>query len=203
MNEDEIFLIESTRSKKAYRNTLVLMYAIFIGSAFFFAFFFSLLSRWENVFGLCFGMWFLFVSMPCGLIYHYILKKTFNRVSIVVTNCKIICNYGYKASVNIPIDSISSITMNSSFLSAIGFTCAGNSFKMFYIENRKEIIEVINELIVENTMDRKQVVAPITKDQTTNNVDIATELKKYKKLLDDGLITQEEFETKKKKLLDL
>ncbi len=39
--------------------------------------------------------------------------------------------------------------------------------------------------------------------QSNINTDIATELKSYKDLLDSGVITQEEFELKKKQLLDL
>ena len=103
---------------------------------------------------------------------------------------------------NIPIDSISSVTTNSSFLSAIGFTCAGNAYRMSYIENRKEIIEVVNKLIAERTTNKAPYTPPIQAEQNVSS-DIATELKKYKSLLDDGLITQEEYEAKKKQLLNL
>ena len=36
-----------------------------------------------------------------------------------------------------------------------------------------------------------------------DNYDSMNELKKYKKLLDDGIITQEEFDAKKRQLLGL
>ncbi len=43
----------------------------------------------------------------------------------------------------------------------------------------------------------------ITNPPTIDNTDSVTELKKYKQLLDDGIITQEDYDTKKKQLLGL
>lgn len=200
MTEEKV-LIKSIRSEKAYRNNLILIYSLSAGSAFFFAFFFSLEMGFET-FGMCFWLWLLMFSTPFALIFHFILKKIFDRVSIVVTNYKVTGAYGFKEQMNIPIDSISSVTTNSSFLSAIGFTCAGNAYRMSYIENRKEIIEVVNKLIAERATNKGRYTPPIQAEQNVNS-DIATELKKYKSLLDDGLITQEEYEAKKKQLLNL
>lgn len=45
--------------------------------------------------------------------------------------------------------------------------------------------------------------AAVTQVTINNNSTSADELKKYKDLLDDGAITQEEFEAKKKELLGL
>ncbi len=200
MTEEKV-LIKSIRSEKAYRNNLILIYFLSAGSAFLFAFFFSLEMGFET-FGMCFWLWLLMFSTPFALSFHFILKKIFDRVSIVVTNYKVTGAYGFKEQMNIPIDSISSVTTNSSFLSAIGFTCAGNAYRMSYIENRKEIIEVVNKLIAERTTNKAQYTPPIQAVRNVNS-DIATELKKYKSLLDDGLITQEEYEAKKKQLLNL
>jgi ABC-type transport system involved in multi-copper enzyme maturation permease subunit len=47
---------------------------------------------------------------------------------------------------------------------------------------------------------RSNIGAPVIIQQQTNNAD---ELKKYKELLDDGAITQEEYNIKKKQLLGL
>ena len=43
----------------------------------------------------------------------------------------------------------------------------------------------------------------INENSSNNNISQADELKKYKELLDAGAITQEEYETKKKQLLNL
>ncbi|MBQ2940785.1 MAG: SHOCT domain-containing protein [Clostridia bacterium] len=46
---------------------------------------------------------------------------------------------------------------------------------------------------------KKQIVSSPVAESTSN----ADELKKYKELLDSGVITQEEFDAKKKQLLGL
>lgn len=38
-------------------------------------------------------------------------------------------------------------------------------------------------------------------NNTSNNISVADEILKFKKLLDDGIITKEEFESKKQELL--
>jgi len=54
---------------------------------------------------------------------------------------------------------------------------------------------------VHNTQDFSEVIGS---RKTTNDVDnIASEIRAYKELLDDGLISQEEFDAKKKQLLGL
>ena len=48
-----------------------------------------------------------------------------------------------------------------------------------------------------------QMVKAIQQSEKDESKDSVTEIKKYKELLDSGIITQEEFDTKKKQLLDL
>ena len=50
---------------------------------------------------------------------------------------------------------------------------------------------------------RDFIISKISKNNINNNISNAEEIAKYKKLLDDGIITQEEFETKKKQLLNI
>ena len=57
--------------------------------------------------------------------------------------------------------------------------------------------QVVSELLA----NRKTMPVPIIyQEKDTSNAD---ELRKYKKLLDDGVISQEEFDAKKKQLLGL
>ena len=48
-----------------------------------------------------------------------------------------------------------------------------------------------------------QMVNNIQQSGKKENIDPVTEIKKYKELLDSGVITQEEFDAKKKQLLNL
>ena len=78
----------------------------------------------------------------------------------------------------------------------------GNSFQINtssaklnfdFIPSGKEIVDVINNFIQKRMNNGNITVA----------VSNADELKKYKELFDAGVITQEEFDAKKKQLLGL
>jgi len=49
----------------------------------------------------------------------------------------------------------------------------------------------------------KYIITRQDKKQVVNNTSTTDELMKYKELLDSGVITQEEFDAKKKQLLNL
>ena len=59
------------------------------------------------------------------------------------------------------------------------------------IKNRDEIYETIGKLLVERQASKT----------TSNEASSADDLKKYKDLLDTGVISQEEFDAKKKQIL--
>lgn len=65
----------------------------------------------------------------------------------------------------------------------------------------KQIYVTINELI--NDAKTKNKVNERTRENLVNSSTVADEILKFKNLLDLGAITQEEFEAKKKQLLDL
>ncbi len=68
------------------------------------------------------------------------------------------------------------------------------------IGNYKEIGEVLSTLINER---QEATQAPVIVATPTQSGDKLDDLKKLKDLLDNGIITQEEFETKKKQILGL
>ena len=75
-------------------------------------------------------------------------------------------------------------------------SCGDSCYR--FRENYKEIGEVLAKLINERQMSQ---TAQVPQEQTgSSNLD---ELKKLKELLEAGIITQEEFDVKKKELLNL
>ena len=66
-------------------------------------------------------------------------------------------------------------------------------------ENRDELHKCISDLLIER--QQKEPVSPIIKQEIPQSQ--AEELKKYKELLDMGVLSQEEFDAKKKQLLGL
>ncbi|WP_410219933.1 SHOCT domain-containing protein [Pedobacter sp.] len=61
------------------------------------------------------------------------------------------------------------------------------------------------EVDIKNAIDYGEIIVPNEhrKDKPQQQISKADELKKYKQLLDEGAITQEEYDKKKKQLLDL
>lgn len=136
-----------------------------------------------------------FLSAPVLLVIYLILKRL--KYSITVTNMRV---YGItrKRRVDLPLDSISAIGMSSFKGIEVGTSSGKLRFK--FIKNQKEIISVLSDLIVARQSEKNNNV-PRSENSTTNSN--ADELKKFKELLDDGIITQEEFDKKKKQLLNL
>ena len=69
------------------------------------------------------------------------------------------------------------------------------------VKRYRNIIAQINRKI--DQIKNGTYVDPRKKLVTSSNISIADEIVKFKKLVDDGVITKEEFEAKKKQLLDL
>lgn len=107
--------------------------------------------------------------------------------------------YGFAAfgrRVDLPVDSVSAIGLG--WLKSIKITTASGKISFLLIKNRDKMYDTISNLIVER--QNKETKAETVIKQETSNAD---ELKKYKDLLDSGIITQEEFDQKKKQLLGL
>lgn len=126
----------------------------------------------------------------------FIFYKGCSRVQITVTNKRV---YGINSNgkrVDLPLDSITAI--GTSWLSGLAVTTASGSIKFLSLKNRDELHEAISKLLIERQEKKASVV---TQQETPQSN--ADELKKYKELLDGGIITQQEFENKKKQLLNL
>ena len=78
-------------------------------------------------------------------------------------------------------------------MKGIAITTASGSIKFRCIKKRDEIYEIVSKL----RMERQ------TSKMVFNEPSPADELKKYKELLDTGVISQEEFDAKKKQLLEM
>ena len=110
-----------------------------------------------------------------------------------------------KISLRMPIEKIDNVTaVNSIFLFFTGkrviVNSTSGSFKIPYVLNADEIIEFISTAI-ENRHKSNASLSTTNLAQPTE--DPAETLKKFADLRDAGIITEEEFEQKKKELLNL
>lgn len=83
--------------------------------------------------------------------------------------------------------------------SGLAVTTASGAIKFAMLKNRDELHEEISKLLVAR-QEKPAASAAIRQEIPQSNAD---ELKKYKDLLDSGVISQEEFDAKKKQLLGL
>jgi hypothetical protein len=88
-----------------------------------------------------------------------------------------------------------------------GIEDKGGAFSATSDENTITIVSSVNDLAedVVNYINSKirEFKTMSNKPQVVNNISGADELKKFKQLLDEGIITQEEFDFKKKQILGM
>ena len=189
MNEEKI-LVKSVFDSSACHKFAIIWYVVL--------FVYGWLMGW-SMSGLIAGTGFLagFLSaIFIGGFTHFIVYIIARNNEITLTNYKIKGVYNRRLSLDIPIDSVSSISKGP--MGSLCITCAGNKYKILYVSNRELFCLKLNELLTIRTQQALSGTAPIVNQQS--NYD---EIKKLKQLLDDGIITQEDFDAKKKQLLGL
>ena len=140
-----------------------------------------------------------FVLYPLILILciiGFIIYKRMSKVQITITDKRVYGTDVASKRVDLPLDSISAVRTSS--FSGLAVSTASGSLKFTMLKNRDELHETISNLLV--LRQDKVVSATIKPEIPQSNAD---ELKKYKDLLDSGIITQDEFDAKKKQLLGL
>lgn len=130
-----------------------------------------------------------------GITYKYLSK-----ISIVVTDKRVYGTAMFGKQVDLPLDSISAL--GRGMFSSIAVATSSGKIIFWGISNIYEVHETISELLQNRQSEKRTASAPIN-HITQQAQSSADELKKYKELLDNGIISQEEFDAKKKQLLDL
>lgn len=145
--------------------------------------------------------WYLgFCLIPIGVsllvgIFVYLWLRSYE---LTVTDKRIYGRVAWGKRVDLPVDSISA-TSTIKFLKGVTVATSSGKISFLVIKNAEEIYNTINKLIIERQQKKSNSV-PIVSAPT---IDEADKLKKYKDLLDSGVITQEEFDAKKQQLLGL
>lgn len=120
------------------------------------------------------------------------LYRCWSKVELTVTNKRVYGRTSTGKRVDLPLDSVSAVGLQKS---TIAVTTASGALKFTYLANAQEIHSAVSNLLVNR---QQNLAAPGAAEQSN-----ADELKKYKELLDTGVITQAEFDAKKKQLLEL
>jgi hypothetical protein len=148
----------------------------------------------EQVFG-----YFMIAVAPAFALVALFLFLLF-RCELVVTDKRVYGKAAFGTRIDLPINKVSSIGLGVKLFSSVAVATSSGKIKFYLLKNREDVYQTISNAIA-------NIEAPIT--ETKNKQDssfvgsVADELKKYKELLDSGIITQEEFDAKKKQLLGL
>lgn len=124
--------------------------------------------------------------------YVWLLEKL--KATMVVTDKRVYGQTAFGKRVDLPIDSISAIGTGT--FKRLTVATSSGRISFILIKNRDEIQKCISDLLI----DRQQKARPAATEAAPAESN-ADELKKYKDLLDSGVISQEEFDAKKKQLL--
>ena len=145
-----------------------------------------------------------FVDFGMGAVYfHYgaflvfIICAVFyfmmNRCSLTITDKRVYGKASFGRRVDLPMNQVSSVGLG--FANSIAVATSSGKIQFWLLENKNDVHKALSDLLISQQKTEAKTV-----EVKTSNAD---ELKKYKELLDSGVITQEEFDAKKKQLLGL
>lgn len=129
-----------------------------------------------------------------GAICSLFLFWLMNACSMTITNSRVIGKASFGKRVDLPTSQISAVGLG--FCGMITVATSSGRIHFWLLANREDVHTELAKII-----SKVQIQDPAANNTPVQND--ADELRKYKELLDDGIISQEEFEAKKKQILDL
>ncbi len=134
------------------------------------------------------------IPLLFGLLFYF----WFANNQLTVTDKRVYGKAAFGKRVDLPLDSISAIATTIVLFYGLSVSTSSGRITFYFITERNEVYKAINDLIIQRQNKTNETI--IKQGISQSNAD---ELKKFKDLLDDGVITQEEFEQEKKRLLGL
>lgn len=142
------------------------------------------------------GWYLVFPSAAFSLICLLIYFCT-GKFEMTVTNNRIYGKDIWLKQVDLPVDSVSAISIIP-LLKGVSVSTSSGKICFLAIKNVRDIHKEISNLLLKRQQEKQETLTT-----TIVQSDEADLLKKYKDLLDNNIITQEEFDAKKKQLLNL
>lgn len=139
----------------------------------------------------------LFYLGICLILISILLFFYINSCELYVTKYRVYGKAAFGKRVDLPTDSISAIGMGT--FQSLSISTSSGKISFLGIGNRNQIHKVISDIITSRNSQNTSNVSHTHKEV----VSYTDELKNLKELLDAEIITQEEFDAKKKQLLNL
>lgn len=138
------------------------------------------------------------ISTVVGLV----LKVSTEKCEIVVTDKRVYGKISRGKDVEIPLNQI--ISIRSCSFNGVSIITISGKRKFYLIENYEEVLKAIAYLLAKpHATGQSTVLASFAATAGTTESEVVIELKKFKELLDSGVLTEEEFQAKKKQILGL
>ena len=192
---EENVLIRSSLSPKAKKVFLAIIFASLLLSI---IYFFLMFNYEDNTILCIVAATSLFIAIVTFIIY-----KCYLKINLVIKEKKVIGRTLFGKRLYLPIHQITAYSTRSLFSKIVISTPSGNTSFVF-VGNYIKIAKVLADLINQRQKNTESFNPQTTARETTQPTQLSNldELKKLKELLDMGAITQEEFDVKKKQLLE-
>jgi len=146
-----------------------------------------------------YGILFFLIAITVTLIIGLIFYHATSKITLTITDKRVYGTALFGKRVDLPFDMISAV--GTSIFKGIAVATSSGTIKFAFMENRDSLHdEISKQLVIRQSQNNKKGDTVIKQEIPQSNAD---ELKKYKELLDSGVISQEEFDAKKKQLLGL
>lgn len=145
--------------------------------------------------------YFTFIPLFSFALISALIYFGLNSYSLTITDKRIYGKTWFGKRVDLPVDSISA-TSSIALFKGVSVATSSGKISFLLIKNSDEVYKELNNLIINRQIEKEENKS-IEIIKETQNFSNADELKKYKELLDMGIISQEEFDAKKKQLLGL
>lgn len=139
----------------------------------------------------CHGGYFFYLGCILIIVF-FVLFFMMKNCAFSIYTTYVTGKASFGKQVHLPLNQISAVGLTS--CKGLTVSTSSGHIHFWLIENRELVYNALNELLSNLQTDSNKRMTPTI---------AADELKKYKELLDNGVITQEEFDAKKKQLLGL
>lgn len=134
-----------------------------------------------------------------GIVVALIMKANTEKCEITVMTDRVVGQIPHGKAVEIPLNQITSI--HKCGFNGVSITALSGTSNFYLIQNQEDVVKGISYLLANPGHTNIHDSADAT--QNSVNGTEAEQLKKLKELLDCGILSQEEFDTKKKQILGL
>ena len=152
---------------------------------------------WTSIYDM--GVIIGLVSAAAFLVVGFVAYFWLSKIELIVSDKRVYGTAAFGKRVDLPLDSVSAI--GTGWPKGIAVATSSGKISFLAIKNCDDIHKVLSNLLIERQSKAPAPVQTTIKQEV--NQSSADELKKFKELLDMGVITQEEFDAKKKQLLGL